>query len=110
MDVHIFSYATQITKSIYLMLKEKEDKHTTIRGKDKNPEVEKVTKKRLQCKFNTFSLRTKSHMRYIVYAINRICDICDMENPFPLSKNLKFNIAYAIYCIYDISHMRFSFQ
>ena len=50
MDVHIFSYATQITKSIYLKLKEKEDKHTTIRGKGKNPEVEKVTKKRSQCK------------------------------------------------------------
>ena len=28
-----------------LMPKEKEDKHTTIRGKGKNPEVEKVTKK-----------------------------------------------------------------
>ena len=48
-----------------LMLKEKEDKHTTIRGKGKNLEVEKVQqKKRSQCKFNTFSLRTKSHMRY----------------------------------------------
>ena len=47
MDVHIFSYATQITKSIYLMLKEKEDNHTTIRGKCKNPEVEKVTKKKI---------------------------------------------------------------
>ena len=80
MDVHIFSYATQITKSIYLMLKEKEDKHTTIRGKGKNPEVEKVQqKKRSKCKFNTFSLRTKSHMRYIIYAIYRIYDISHMR-------------------------------
>ena len=47
MDVLIFSYATQITKSIYLKLKEKEDKHTTIRGKGKNLEVEKVTKKKI---------------------------------------------------------------
>ena len=47
MDVHIFSYATQITKSISLMLKEKEDKHITIRGKGKNPEVDKVTKKKI---------------------------------------------------------------
>ena len=59
-------------------------KHTTIRGKGKNPEVEKVQqKKRSQCKFNTFSLRTKSHMRY--------------GKPFSSIKNLKFNIAYAIY-------------
>ena len=81
-----------------LMLKEKEDKHTTIRGKGKNPEVEKVTKKRSQCKFNTFSLRTKSHMRYIVYSIYRIYDISHMRygKPFSSIKNLKFNIAYAI--------------
>ena len=45
--MNTFFYATQITKSIYLKLKEKEDKHTTIRGKGKNPEVEKVTKKKI---------------------------------------------------------------
>ena len=69
-------------------------KHTTIRGKGKNPEVEKVQQqKRSHCKFNTFSLRTKSHMRYIVYAIYRIYDISHMQ--------------YGKYHIYDISHMRY---
>ena len=47
MDVHIFFLKCNPNHQIYLdlMLKEKEDKHTTIRVKGKNPEVEKVTKK-----------------------------------------------------------------
>ena len=48
MDVHIFLLKCNPNHQIYLdlmLFKVKEDKHTTIRGKGKNFEVEKVTKK-----------------------------------------------------------------
>ena len=57
-------------------------------------------------------MSTKSHMRYIPYALNCICDISHMHfgehvKTCPFIKKHCINIAYAIYWRCVILHMRY---